>query len=81
MSDKAGSLIVGGGHYRLGNSLASNLHNPTFSSQSLECPASQAQDSKTNLESHKNPESKIDSESTRDLESRFTDSQSSPHRT
>lgn len=36
-SDKSGSLIVGGGHYPLGNSLASNPHNPDFSSKILEC--------------------------------------------
>ena len=59
MSDKSGSLIVGGGHYRGGNSLASNLHNPDFSSQILECPASQVQDSRAN------------SESTKSLDSRF----------
>ena len=53
LSDKAGSLIVGGGHYPQGSSLASNLHNPTFSSQSLECQeASQAQDSEIDSESN-----------------------------
>ena len=36
-SDKSGSLIVGGGHYPQGNSLASNPHNPDFSSKILEC--------------------------------------------
>ena len=36
-SDKSGSLIVGGGHYPLGNSLSSNPHNPDFSSKILEC--------------------------------------------
>ncbi|WP_286030672.1 GNAT family N-acetyltransferase [Helicobacter pullorum] len=36
-SEKSGSLIVGGGHYPLGNSLASNPHNPDFSSKILEC--------------------------------------------
>ncbi|WP_395001802.1 CDP-glycerol glycerophosphotransferase family protein [uncultured Helicobacter sp.] len=59
LSDKAGSLIVGGGHYRLGSSLASNLHNPTFSSQSLEC-----QEGKPSAECKANSESKTITEST-----------------
>ena len=59
LSDKAGSLIVGGGYYRLGSSLASNLHNPTFSSQSLEC-----QEGKPSAECKANSESKTITEST-----------------
>ncbi|WP_395002133.1 hypothetical protein [uncultured Helicobacter sp.] len=59
-SDKSGSLIVGGGHYRLGNSLASNLHNPDFSSKILECQGKPSAESKTN------------SESATSLDSRFT---------
>ncbi|WP_394909154.1 hypothetical protein [uncultured Helicobacter sp.] len=46
--DKSGSLLVGGGHYHLGNSLASNLHNPDFSSKILEC-----QEAKPSVESKK----------------------------
>ena len=61
-SDKSGSLIVGGGHYRLGNSLASNLHNPDFSSQILECPGKPS------------VESQVDSESKEGLESSFSES-------
>ena len=53
LSDKAGSLIVGGGHYRLGNSLRPSLDNPKNSSQILECQeASQAQDSEIDSESN-----------------------------
>ena len=51
LSDKSGSLIVGGGHYPQGNSLASNLHNPDFSSQSLECQDTPNSESSTITES------------------------------
>ncbi|WP_394909296.1 carbamoyltransferase [uncultured Helicobacter sp.] len=50
LSDKSGSLIVGGSHYRLGNSFASNLHNPNFSSQSLECPSKPSAESNADSE-------------------------------
>ena len=62
LSDKSGSLIVGSGHYPLGNSLASNLHNPDFSSQILECPGKPS------------VESQVDSESKEGLESSFSES-------
>lgn len=45
LSDKSGSLALGGGHYPQGNSLASSPHNPDFSSQSLECQESKAESS------------------------------------
>ena len=51
LSDKSGSLLVGGGHYPQGNSLASNLHNPDFSSQSLECQDTPNSESSTITES------------------------------
>ena len=70
LSDKAGSLIVGGGHYPQGSSLASNLHNPTFSSQSLEC-----QEGKPSAECKANSESKESLESS--LSESHTDSQKS----
>ena len=50
LRDKSWSLIVSFGHYRLGNSLASNLHNHDLSSQILECQASKPE-SNANLES------------------------------
>ena len=71
LSDKAGSLIVGGGYYRLGSSLASNLHNPTFSSQSLECPGKPRTEIQENTESRVGLDSRFNNS---DSESSFTDS-------
>ena len=51
-SDKSGSLSLGGSHYPLGNSFASSLHNPDFSSQILECQET-SQDSKLSAISKK----------------------------
>lgn len=47
--------IVDGSHYRLGNSFASNLHNPDFSSKILEC-----QEASPNAEFDTDLESKAD---------------------
>ena len=62
LSDKSGSLIVGGGHYPQGNSLASNLHNPDFSSQSLECQDTPNSESSTITESAQNLSKALPSE-------------------
>ncbi|WP_395001983.1 hypothetical protein [uncultured Helicobacter sp.] len=62
-SEKSGSLIVGGGHYRLGSSLASNLHNPNFSSKILECLGKPSAESQADSESS-STESKTITEST-----------------
>ena len=78
--DKSGSLIVGGGHYRLGSSLVSNLHNPDFSSKILEC-----QEGKPSVECKASSESSVGLESSptdskdsqkQSIESSLTDSES-----
>ena len=71
LSDKAGSLIVGSGYYRLGSSLASNLHNPDFSSQILECPGKPSAEIQENTESRVGLDSRFNNS---DSESSFTDS-------